>query len=197
MWAGGRKKQRQDRGARARCSRPSDGSPGGRDAGKSRCRGRDARRNVPVEHADDVVEAVVAPHRLVAGGGGEADRAIVAAMARCPRTSRRSCAGRGSGERARGRGRSGRTISERRRCRPAGVAPSPSRFRCVTPLRPSAQCSASEPQRRSPRCGSRGDEKTVISRKSLAKRGLLFPPTRSHDVFRSAGVPEVWHPAMH
>ena len=42
----------------------------------------DPRRHVPVEHADDVVEMVGAPHRLVAGGGGEPDRAIVAAVAR-------------------------------------------------------------------------------------------------------------------
>src|SRR5688500_13480769 len=38
----------------------------------------DARPHVPVEDADDVVEVVAAPHALVAGGGGEADRTIVA-----------------------------------------------------------------------------------------------------------------------
>jgi hypothetical protein len=48
------------------------------------------------------------------------------------------------------------------------VAPSPSRFKCVTPLRPSAQGSASAPQRTSPRCGVRGDENTVIGLEKLA-----------------------------
>ena len=39
-----------------------------------------ARAKIPIKHADDVVEAVGAPHGLMSGGGGKADRTIVAAM---------------------------------------------------------------------------------------------------------------------
>lgn len=40
-----------------------------------------ARAQVPIEHADHVIEMIVAPHRLMARGRGKPDRAIVAAVA--------------------------------------------------------------------------------------------------------------------
>ncbi len=89
--------------------------------------------------ADHVVEMVGAPHGLVAGGRGQADRTIVASAGRvlAPAVvlaaSREKEARRPAAVRDQAAG-----SSDKSRMRPAGVAPSPSRFRCVTPLRPSA-----------------------------------------------------------
>ena len=142
--------------------------------------------DVVVDDDDAIIEAVVAPKRLVAGPEGTADRTIVAARGAGRRTSRpvRQAPG---GQRRGGPARSGRRAPELQRVgsRPAGVAPSPSRFRCTMPARAERAANHGGPgnHRADLACGPARRETRETARSGRSRLGAS-PPWRPGCRFR-------------